>query len=149
MDTFVDFLIQFGLPGMFLAGFLAGSLVPFSSELVMAGLQLAGVDPLPLLLWGTAGNTLGSLFNYGLGRLGRPEWITRFAHVEPQKLERSMHAVTRYGGWMGLLSWVPILGGAITLAMGLLRTGFVLTFINIVVGKLIRYAIVIGAVTQL
>ena len=44
MDAVVDFLIQYGYWGMFLAAFLAASIFPFSSEAVMVGLQLAGLD---------------------------------------------------------------------------------------------------------
>ena len=76
MDGFIAYLIQFGGPGMFVAAFLAGSFFPFSSELVMVGLLAAGVNPNELLLWGTAGNTLGSLFNYGVGSLGKDECRT-------------------------------------------------------------------------
>ena len=71
MDTLVDFLIQHGQLGMFISAFLAGSILPFSSEVVMAALQLGGADPWGLVLWGTLGNTLGGLLNYGIGRLGR------------------------------------------------------------------------------
>lgn len=75
MDAMVDFLIQYGYWGMFLAAFLAASVFPFSSEAVMVGLQLAGLDPLLLLVWGTIGNVGGSMFNYSIGRLGRMEWV--------------------------------------------------------------------------
>ena len=67
MVAFIQLLVCYGGPGMFVAAFLAGSFFPFSSEVVMVGLLAAGTDPSDLLLWGTAGNTLGSLFNYGVG----------------------------------------------------------------------------------
>ena len=73
MDAIVDFLIQYGYFGMFLAAFLAASIVPFSSEAVMVGLQVAGLDPVMLLVWGTVGNVGGSMFNYCIGRVGRME----------------------------------------------------------------------------
>ena len=78
MDAIVDFLIQYGYFGMFLAAFLAASIVPFSSEAVMVGLQVAGLDPVMLLVWGTVGNVGGSMFNYCIGRLGRMEWIDKY-----------------------------------------------------------------------
>ena len=59
MDAFSDILIQYGYTGMFVAAFIAGSVFPFSSEAVMAGLQLAGLEPISLLIWGTAGNVAG------------------------------------------------------------------------------------------
>ena len=54
---------------MLLAAFLAGSFFPFSSEAVMAGLQAAGLEPVPLIIYGSIGNVLGSMFNYGFGRM--------------------------------------------------------------------------------
>lgn len=47
MDTIINFLINWGYWGMLAAAFLAGSFFPFSSEAVMAGLQAAGLEPLP------------------------------------------------------------------------------------------------------
>ncbi len=71
MSYMIDFLINWGYWGMFVSAFLAGSFFPFSSEVVMSGLQAAGLDPIPLVIYGSIGNVLGSLFNYGVGRLGK------------------------------------------------------------------------------
>ena len=139
MDALVDILVTYGLPGMFVSAFLAGSILPFSSELVMAGLQLAGADPWGLVVWGTLGNTLGGLLNYGIGRLGREEWITRYAKVSPERLERGRRWVHRYGAWAGLLSWLPVVGELITVAMGYLRVNWATSLLAILVGKGLRY----------
>lgn len=145
MDVFVQYLISYGGVGMFIAAFLAGSFFPFSSEVVMLGLLAAGADPSDLLLWGTAGNTLGSLFNYGVGSLGREEWITRWTKVPPEKLERGKRWVRRYGAWAGLLAWLPLLGSVITVAMGYLRVKLIYGIAAIAVGKYIRYWLLIRA----
>ena len=71
MEVFLQYLIDYGVAGMFISAFLAGSILPLSSEFVLAGLVAAGVAPLELLLSATLGNTLGSALNYGIGRLGR------------------------------------------------------------------------------
>ena len=65
MSWIISFLIDWGYWGMLAAAFLAGSFFPFSSEAVMAGLQAAGLEPLPLVIYGSIGNVLGSMFNYG------------------------------------------------------------------------------------
>lgn len=147
MDTLVDFLIQHGQLGMFISAFLAGSILPFSSEVVMAALQLGGADPWGLVLWGTLGNTLGGLLNYGLGRLGREEWIARFARVTPDKLDRGRRWVHRYGAWGGLLSWVPVVGELITVAMGYLRVSWLPSVLTIFIGKGLRYYAVVFLVS--
>ena len=75
MDAIIALLIQYGYGGMFLSAVLAGSVIPFSSEAVMLGLQAAGRSPWPLILYGTVGNVMGGMINYGVGRLGRTDWI--------------------------------------------------------------------------
>ena len=78
IDWIISFLVDWGYWGMLVAAFLAGSFFPFSSEAVMVGLQAAGLAPLPLVIYGSIGNVLGSMFNYGVGRLGKMEWIERY-----------------------------------------------------------------------
>lgn len=130
---------------MFVAAFLAGSFFPFSSEAVMLALLAAGASPQGLLVWGTAGNTLGSLFNYGVGTLGREEWIERWAKVPPEKLEKGKQKVRRYGAWAGLLAWLPLLGSVITVAMGFLRVNPILGMLNVAIGKFVRYWLLVQA----
>lgn len=147
MEYVVSLLITHGGVGMFVAAFLAGSFFPFSSEVVMLGLLAAGADGGDLLVWGTAGNTLGSLFNYGVGSLGREEWITKWTKVPPEKLERGKRWVRRYGAWAGLLAWLPIIGSVITVAMGYLRVKLIYSMITVATGKYIRYYLLISAYT--
>ena len=111
----------------------------------MLGLLAAGADPSDLLLWGTAGNTLGSLFNYAVGSLGKDEWIARYTKVEPDRLERGKRWVRSYGAWAGLLAWVPLLGSVITVAMGFLRVKLIYAMAAVAVGKYLRYWLLIQA----
>ena len=145
MAAFITFLIEYGGTGMFVAAFLAGSFFPFSSEVVMLGLLAAGASPGELLVWGTAGNVLGSLFNYGVGSLGREEWIERWTKVKPEKLERAKQWVRRYGAWAGLLAWVPLLGSVITVALGFLRVRLIYSMLAVAAGKYVRYWLLIKA----
>lgn len=147
MDTLVDILIEYGYWGMFVAAFIAGSVFPFSSEAVMAGLQLAGLSPLPLLVWGTAGNVAGSMFNYGIGRLGRMEWIEKYLHVKREKVEQTRKWMESRGAWMGVLCFLPILGSVIAVTLGFMRANPLISLISITIGKLLRYAILIYAIT--
>ena len=145
MEQLVEYLISYGSYGMFVAAFLAGSFFPFSSELVMLGLLGIGAAPDELLIWATAGNTLGSLFNYGVGSLGRDEWISRYTKVPPEKLERGKRWVRRYGAWAGLLAWLPLLGSVITVAMGFLRVKLLYAMTAVAIGKYLRYWLLIQA----
>ena len=143
MDAIIDFLIGNGYWGMLIASFLAGSVFPFSSEVVMAALMATGLDPWLLAFYGTIGNVLGSVVNYCVGRLGKTEWFERYLHVKPRDLERAERFMHGRGAWMGFFAFVPLLGSAITILLGLMRANVVITFIAITLGKIFRYAILI------
>lgn len=149
MDAFIQLLVDYGSLGMFVAAFLAGSFFPFSSEVVMTALFWAGTPSLDLLVWGTLGNVLGSLFNYGVGSLGREEWITRYCKVTPEKLERGRNYVRRYGLLAGLLGWVPLLGSVVTVALGFMRANIYLSMLYIAIGKFVRYWLLLYALQQM
>lgn len=143
MDTALNFLIEYGYWGLLAASFLSASLLPFSSEAVMLGLLAAGLDPTRLIIYGTIGNTGGSLFNYGIGRLGRIDWIERYLHVKPDKLERMQRWMAGRGAWMGFFAFVPVVGDVITIVLGLMRANLTVTTLSITVGKLLRYMLLV------
>lgn len=147
MDAIVDFLLNWGYWGMLVAAFLAGSVFPFSSEAVMLGLQLEGLEPAQLVIYGTVGNVLGSMFNYGVGRLGRVEWIERYLHVKPESLDKARRFMGGRGAWMGFFAFLPLLGSAITVVLGLMRANVVVSMVSITVGKLLRYLLLVGGVS--
>lgn len=146
MDAIIDFLIGNGYWGMLIASFLAGSVFPFSSEVVMAALMATGLDPWLLAFYGTIGNVLGALLNYGIGRLGKVEWFEKYLHVKQKDLDRAERFVAGRGAWMGFFAFLPILGSAITVLLGLMRSNIVITFIGITLGKIFRYIILIYGV---
>lgn len=143
MDFVIDFLIGYGYVGMLVAAFLAGSVFPFSSEAVLVALMATGLDPWQLTIYGTIGNVLGSVFNYGVGRMGKTEWFEKYLHVKQQDLDRAKRFMRGHGAWMGFFAFVPLLGSAITILLGLMRANVVITFIAITLGKLFRYIILI------
>ena len=143
MDSIISLLISYGYWGMFVTAFVAGSFFPFSSEAVMTGLLAAGLDPWGLIIYGTVGNVLGGMFNYGVGRMGRLEWIERYLHVKQKDLDRATRFMAGRGAWMGFFAFVPILGSAITIVLGLMRANPIISFISITIGKFLRYVVLI------
>ena len=133
---------------MFVAAFIAGSVFPFSSEAVLTALLLAGLDPLRLFIAATIGNAGGSMFNYGVGSLGKMEWIEKYLHVTREKMERAQRWMERYGAWIGLFCSLPILGSVIAVTLGYMRANPWLSTFTIFVGKAFRYAVLIWVVTQ-
>lgn len=149
MDVVLSFLVDWGYWGMLVAAFLAGSFLPFNSEAVMVGLQAAGLDPLPLVVYGTIGNALGSLFNYGVGRMGKVEWIERYLHVRKESLDKARRFVGEKGAWMGFFCFIPLLGSAIAILLGLMKANFALCSLTITLGKLARYLVIVYGVVLL
>ena len=146
MQFIIDILTSWGYLGMGLAAFLAGSFFPFSSEVVMVGLQTAGLDPWRLVIYGTVGNVAGGMFNYGVGRLGKLEWIERYLHVRREKLIQARRFIRGHGALMGFFSFIPILGSAITIVLGLTRANLPLSLFSITLGKFLRYVLLIYGV---
>lgn len=136
-------LIDYGYWGMLVASFLAGSFFPFSSEAVMLALLAAGLEPWPLVAYGTAGNVAGSVFNYAVGRMGRLEWIERYLHVGQRELDRAQRFMAGHGAWMGFFAFLPLLGSAITILLGLMRANIPISLASITAGKLLRYLILV------
>lgn len=146
-NTITELLITYGYWGMFIAAFIAGSVFPFSSEAVMAGLQLAGLSPLYLFLWGTVGNVAGSMFNYWIGSLGKMEWIEKYLHVKKEKVQQTQKFMEEKGAWVGVLCFLPILGSVIAVTMGYMRSNVYISLISITIGKALRYAILVYCVS--
>ena len=141
MGALIDILIDFGYWGMLAAAFLAGSFFPFSSEAVMTALVAVGLDPVQLTIYATIGNVAGGLFNYGVGRMGRLDWIEKYLHVSKESLDKATKFMGGHGAWMGFFAFVPILVSAITICLGLMRANIIISVISITLGKFIRYAI--------
>lgn len=147
MDSLNEFFINYGYWGMALAAFLAGTFIPFSSEAVMGALLVSStMDPVITVLSGTAGNVAGSMVNYYIGTFGSVETISKWLKVKEKRLNQAKVYVDKYGYWMGLLAWLPILGTAISIALGILRANLLGVFLTTLAGKLIRYAIVASSV---
>lgn len=133
-----------GYFGLFLSAFLAATLLPLSSEAVLAALsQARGFDIAVLLAVATLGNTLGATANWALGRYCL-RWRDRnWFPFSPEQLERAARWFRRYGLWSLLLAWAPVFGDPLTFAAGALRVRFVPFLILVALGKGARYAAVI------
>ena len=143
MDVITDILISYGYWGMLITAFIAGSFFPFSSEAVMMGLMAAGLDPWGLIIYGTIGNVLGSMFNFFVGRMGKVEWIEKYLHVSKEKMDKAIQFMGGRGAWMGFFAFLPVLGSAITIALGLMRANIPISITSITIGKFLRYVILI------
>lgn len=140
----IDFFYQYGLFGLFIAGFLSGSVFPFNSEAVLTLLIYSGFDVVSSLAAATAGNTLGGISIYYLGYLGKIEWIEKYAKVKREKIQGILPRLKRFGAVTATLSFVPIIGDVVILALGFFRISPLLTIFFMLIGKVARYLAVIG-----
>ncbi len=135
--------------GLFFSAFLAATLVPAYSEVLFAGLLGAGYDPLALLLWASAGNTLGAAVNWVLGRYLLHFQDRRWFPFRADSLGAAQKWFNRWGVWSLLFAWLPIGGDALTFIAGVMRVPFWLFFLLTAIGKTARYAILLGLVQLL
>jgi len=145
MDIFsffsADFWQTHALCLMFFSAFLSATVLPGNSEVIFVALavpklmlgSLFNADILALILIATAGNSLGSLTTYGIGR-----WMPKFAPKNHRTLW-AINQLRRYGAITLLLSWLPIVGDLFCAIAGWLRLNFVASSIFIFLGKLVRY----------
>lgn len=143
MDALVDILSQYGYWGMLVAAFMAGSFFPFSSEAVMVAFQAAGLDPWTLIVYGTIGNVLGSMFNYYVGRMGRLDWVERYLHIKKDSLDKARRFMAGRGAWMGFFAFLPVIGSAITILLGFMRANIAVSLFSITLGKFLRYVLLV------
>lgn len=143
MDFLIPILESYGYWGLFVAAFIAGSVFPWSSEAIMLALQAAGLDPIGLVLYGTVGNVLGSMFNFWVGHLGRIDWIERYLHVKKESLDKAERFMRGHGAWIGFFAFLPIIGSAITIMLGLMRANVAISVFSITLGKFLRYALLV------
>jgi len=132
--------------GLFAASFLAATILPFQSELVLLGLLLSGDFPWPALLAvATLGNVLGSVVNWGLGRFFLHFLGRRWFPVKPESYARMERWFARWGVWSLLFAWLPVVGDPLTVVAGALRVNLVLFVVLVTLGKLGRYAVLVAA----
>ena len=147
MDAFIDstiqLLIEWGLPGLFISALLAGSIVPFSSELVLVALVKLGLPPTACLISAALGNTVGGMTCYYMGRLGKISWIEKYFKVKKEKVDKMVKFLQGKGALMAFFTFLPAIGEVIAIAP-VSYTHLTLPTKRIVfAGKLIRYILLL------
>lgn len=138
----MDVLAQYGYLGLFLTSFLAATILPLGSEVLLSLLLLNGHDPFLTIGVATFGNVLGSLINYALG-LWRGMWFAeKLLRLSPEKMAGAENRFKRYGVISLLFVWVPIIGDPLTIVAGALRINICVFLGLVTTGKLLRYILV-------
>ncbi|MEQ9639961.1 MAG: YqaA family protein [Alphaproteobacteria bacterium] len=132
------------LAGLFASAFLAATLIPAQSELVLAAMDAAGTHPAALLVAvATAGNVAGAVVNWLLGRFLMRFQDRRWFPVSSTMIERATGWYRRWGVWSLLGAWLPVVGDPLTLVAGILRAPLPLFLLLVTIGKGARYAAIV------
>ncbi len=129
---------------LFLISFLAATILPFSSEIVLTTMYLSNLfETYFLLIFASLGNILGSITNWYLGKKITIFQDRKWFPVSPDQLDRSQKYFQKYGLWSLLLAWVPIIGDPLTLLAGVLNVRFSLFLILVSISKISRYLFIL------
>jgi membrane protein YqaA with SNARE-associated domain len=135
----MDILIAWGYLGVFFSSFLAATVLPFASEVVLTGVLLAGAAYWPCMIAATLGNFLGGMSCYYLGRLGKIEWIEKYLKLDRKKIDRVQKWIEGKGSAMAFFVFLPGVGDFIAVALGFMRGNVWVVAISMFLGKAIRY----------
>ncbi len=138
----MEYFIELGYVGLFLSAFLAATILPLSSEVVLSLLLQTELDPVTLVAVATTGNVLGSFVNYAIGFWGSVFVVRKVLKISEQAFEKSKHRFEKYGTISLLFAWVPVIGDPLTLIAGVLRINLLVFFALVTIGKLGRYVAV-------
>jgi membrane protein YqaA with SNARE-associated domain len=136
--------------GLFMAAFLAATLIPAQSESVLTGLLLAGGQNAGLLVAvASLGNIIGSVINWLIGRGIERYRERKWFPANPAQLARAQRHYRRFGYWSLLLAWIPIIGDPLTLVAGIMREPLWRFVLLVSIGKIGRYVALAASVGAL
>lgn len=137
-------LAKLGYIGLFLGTFLSASIIPLplSSDILLVGAFAAGLNVWISVVVATAGNWLGCISSYGIGRqFGRWKWIERKLRSKREKIEKQKGFIEKYRSVLALIVWVPVVGEVLALGLGFYRIRFVPVALFMLLGAVCRFAV--------
>lgn len=142
----MEYFTEFGYVGLFFASFLAATILPLSSEVVLSFLLLNDLNPIILVSIATFGNVLGSFVNYAIGVWGSIFLIRKVLKISEDEFVKTKQRFKKYGVFSLFFAWVPVIGDPLTVVAGVLKINILIFFILVTSGKLIRYVIISYAI---
>ena len=134
-------LIELGYLGLFIGTFLSATILPFPSDVIVVGAYEMGLPIAPVLAVATIGNLLGGLTNYYIGYLGHSDKLIKKFKLNQEKLDSWEVRLSKWGIYLGLISWVPLIGEPMVAALGFFRVKLLPLAFMMFLGKLIRYSV--------
>ncbi|MEW6076755.1 MAG: YqaA family protein [Thermodesulfobacteriota bacterium] len=138
----MEYFSEFGYTGLFMAAFLAATVLPLSSEVVLTALLVTGLSPVGLVLVATVGNVLGSLTNYALGYWASLGVIKKWLKMSEEDFVTAERRFEKYGLVSLCFAWVPVIGDSLTVVAGVLRIRMLWFAPLVTAGKMLRYVVI-------
>jgi membrane protein YqaA with SNARE-associated domain len=131
--------------GLFITCLLAGTVLPFRSEVFLFSMFLREqFTPWLLIVVASGGSIVGAVANWFLGRavahFGNSTWFP----VQPDRMARAGDLYIRYGRWSLLLSWLPFIGDPLTILAGVMRERLGTFLFLVGTAKVARYVALAG-----
>lgn len=142
-DLIIEFLKDYGYLGMGIMAFLAGTVVPITSEVLLVFFLGIGLNAVGLTLAATIGNTLGGVTCFMIGYLTTKEKVQKFFKVPDRRMKRADMLIQKYGYWTAAFSFLPVLGEVFLLSLGIMRVNRFKVIFLMALGKLFRYSLVV------
>lgn len=141
----MEYFTELGYVGMFVSAFLAATILPLSSEVVLSALLITEVNDFSatsLVTVATIGNVLGSLLNYCLGLWLGSHVVKKWLKMSDDDFINAEQRFKKHGLLSLCFAWVPIIGDPLTVIAGVLRVNFVWFIVLVAIGKFLRYAVI-------
>ncbi|MFU8767581.1 MAG: YqaA family protein [Candidatus Methanoperedens sp.] len=142
LQTIESVLLNYGYSGLFTASFLASTILPFGSEGFLVYLTTRGFNVMSLVLVATIGNFLGACTSYYIGLKGGG-YAERILKMKPGEIEKAEKYFSKYGSYVLLFTWLPLIGDVFTVVSGILRFRFAVFTVLVFTGKFLRYLAVV------
>ena len=135
----MEWLLDLGYLGLFIGSFLAATLIPFSSDVLLIGMLAAGGNVVLTVLVASLGNWAGGMFSYWIGHLGKWEWIRKWFKIKPETLEKQHEKIDKYGAWLAFFAWLPGIGDVLAVGLGFYKVNVWKVAVFMLIGKSARF----------
>lgn len=144
-ETLIDFFKDYGYWGMGILSFLSGSIVPIASEVLLVFFLNLGLNAVSLTLVATLGNTLGGITCFMIGYLTNKATVQKLFRISDRRMKRADMMIQKYGFWTAALSFVPVIGEALLVALGIMRVDKYKVMSVMAFGKFVRYVLIVAS----
>ena len=141
MEWVIDFCRDYGYWGMWIISFLSGSILPFTSDVLLLFFLGMGLNPVLLVIVSTIGNTMGGMTCFFMGRMAKKGWLSKHFKVSREKAEKADVYIRKYGYWAAFFSFLAIVGEAIVILLGNMRVSWWKVLLVMTLGKFLRYVV--------